>query len=68
MENMFTHNGDYFDAFCSTGDAVFIVNETRHKLNISQFTARNHIQNILAKLDLHSKTQAVSYAFKKGLL
>jgi len=38
------------------------------KLHISQFTARNHIQNILAKLDLHSKTQAVSYAFKKGLL
>ncbi len=38
------------------------------KLNISQYTARNHIQNILVKLDLHSKAQAVSYAFKKGLL
>jgi PAS domain S-box-containing protein len=38
------------------------------KLNISHFTARNHIQNILAKLDLHSKAQAVSYAFKKGIL
>jgi PAS domain S-box-containing protein len=37
-------------------------------LNISHYTARNHIQNILAKLDLHSKSQAVSFAFKKGLL
>lgn len=39
-----------------------------HKLTISHFTARNHIQNILVKLDLHSKAQAVSYAFKKGIL
>lgn len=38
------------------------------RLNISHYTARNHIQNILSKLDLHSKSQAVSYAFKKGLL
>jgi PAS domain S-box-containing protein len=38
------------------------------QLNISHFTARNHIQNILEKLNLHSKSQAVAYAFKKGLL
>jgi PAS domain S-box-containing protein len=38
------------------------------KLDISHFTARNHIQNILVKLDLHSKAQAVSYAFKNGIL
>lgn len=38
------------------------------RLSISHFTARNHIQNILVKLDLHSKAQAVSYAFKKGIL
>jgi PAS domain S-box-containing protein len=38
------------------------------KLNISHFTARNHIQNILVKLNLHSKAQAVSYAFKRGIL
>jgi PAS domain S-box-containing protein len=38
------------------------------RLNISHFTARNHIQNILVKLDLHSKAQAVSYAFKKGII
>lgn len=37
-------------------------------LGISHFTVRNHIQNILVKLDLHSKAQAVSYAFKRGLL
>ncbi len=38
------------------------------KLSISQFTARNHIQNILVKLGLHSKAQAVSYAYKAGIL
>ena len=38
------------------------------RLGISHFTVRNHIQNILVKLDLHSKAQAVSYAFKRGLL
>ncbi|HYK89620.1 MAG TPA: LuxR C-terminal-related transcriptional regulator [Acidobacteriota bacterium] len=38
------------------------------RLNISHFTARNHIQNILVKLDLHSKAQAVSYAFKQGII
>lgn len=38
------------------------------RLGISHFTARNHIQNILMKLDLHSKAQAVSYAFKRGIL
>jgi PAS domain S-box-containing protein len=38
------------------------------KLDISHFTARNHIQNILVKLELHSKAQAVSYAFKQGIL
>ena len=38
------------------------------RLSISHFTARNHSQNILVKLDLHSKAQAVSYAFKKGLI
>jgi PAS domain S-box-containing protein len=38
------------------------------RLDISHFTARNHIQNILVKLDLHSKAQAVSYAFKTGIL
>jgi PAS domain S-box-containing protein len=38
------------------------------KLDISHFTARNHIQNILVKLELHSKAQAVSFAFKQGIL
>lgn len=38
------------------------------KLGISPFTARNHIQNILVKLGLHSKAQAVSFAFKQGIL
>jgi PAS domain S-box-containing protein len=46
----------------------FSTKNLAQKLNISHFTARNHIQNILVKLNLHSKAQAVSYAFKKGIL
>jgi PAS domain S-box-containing protein len=43
-------------------------NAVAERLQISNYTARNHIQNILSKLELHSKSQAVSYAFRKGLL
>ncbi len=46
----------------------FSTKTVSQRLGISHYTARNHIQNILNKLDLHSKAQAVSYAFKKGLL
>jgi PAS domain S-box-containing protein len=38
------------------------------RLKISHYTARNHIQNILTKLELHSKAQAVSFAFRKHLI
>ena len=46
----------------------FSTGAVAQRLEISHYTARNHIQNILTKLDLHSKAQAVSYAYKKGLL
>jgi DNA-binding CsgD family transcriptional regulator len=36
-------------------------------LHISNLTARNHIQNILNKLEVHSKTEAVAFAFQKRL-
>jgi DNA-binding NarL/FixJ family response regulator len=38
------------------------------RLQISHYTARNHIQNILTKLELHSKAQAVSFAYKSRLI
>jgi PAS domain S-box-containing protein len=38
------------------------------RLHISTLTARNHIQNILDKLEVHSKTEAVAFAFQKHLL
>jgi len=34
--------------------------EIAHKLGISLATVRNHIHNILEKLDVHSKLEAVS--------
>jgi PAS domain S-box-containing protein len=38
------------------------------RLQISTLTARNHIQNILEKLEVHSKAEAVAFAFQKRLL
>jgi PAS domain S-box-containing protein len=38
------------------------------RLHISTVTARNHIQNILDKLEVHSKTEAVAFAFQKRLI
>ena len=42
--------------------------EIASRLHISTLTARNHIQNILDKLEVHSKAQAVAFAFQKRLL
>jgi PAS domain S-box-containing protein len=36
-------------------------------LSISALTARNHTQNILEKLEVHSKAEAVAFAFQKRL-
>jgi PAS domain S-box-containing protein len=44
---------------------------TRHiaeSLSISSSTTRNHIQNILHKLNVHSRLEAVAYAFEHGLV
>ena len=38
------------------------------RLCISVNTVRNHVQNILAKLDAHSKLEALSIANRDGLL
>jgi DNA-binding CsgD family transcriptional regulator len=40
--------------------------EIAQKLGISLATVRNHIHNILEKLDVHSKLEAVSLAFRQG--
>lgn len=43
-------------------------NAIAHSLTISQTTARNHIQNILSKLHVHSRLQAVLYALQHHLI
>jgi PAS domain S-box-containing protein len=42
--------------------------EISERLHISQLTARSHIQNILEKLEVHSKAEAVAFAFQKNLI
>jgi DNA-binding NarL/FixJ family response regulator len=37
-------------------------------LSISSSTVRNHVQNILHKLQVHSRLEAVAYALKHGLV
>ncbi len=37
-------------------------------LSISVSTTRNHVQNIFQKLQVHSRAQAVAYAFEHGLV
>lgn len=38
------------------------------RLHISNLTARNHIQNLLEKLEVHSKAEAVAFAFQHRLV
>jgi two-component system nitrate/nitrite response regulator NarL len=42
--------------------------EIAQALSISYSTARNHIQNILHKLNVHSRLEAVAYAYEHGLV
>ncbi|MEA3335764.1 MAG: LuxR C-terminal-related transcriptional regulator [Chloroflexota bacterium] len=42
--------------------------EISSTLSISSSTTRNHIQNILQKLRVHSRAAAVAYAYEHGLL
>jgi PAS domain S-box-containing protein len=36
------------------------------KLNLSHATVRNHLQNILRKLEVHSQVEAIAVAFRRG--
>ncbi|MGZ6544638.1 MAG: response regulator [Actinomycetota bacterium] len=42
--------------------------ETAAALHISPLTVRSHVRSILAKLGVHSKVEAVSYALRNGLV
>jgi DNA-binding CsgD family transcriptional regulator len=38
------------------------------RLNLSHATVRNHIQNLLRRMEVHSQVDAISVAFRRGLL
>ena len=40
--------------------------EVAQKLGLSPATIRNHVHNVLEKLEVHSKLEAVSLAFRRG--
>ena len=43
-------------------------NSISQRLTVSQTTVRNHIQHILSKLCVHSRTEAVAYAYRHELI
>ena len=43
-------------------------NDIARSLSITSSTVRNHIRNILQKLHVHNRLEAVIYAFKHGLI
>lgn len=49
----------------ASGAAAKVIGQ---KLFISPFTARNHIQKVLAKLNVHSRLEAVAVALRNGLI
>jgi len=42
--------------------------EIAEELIIAENTVKNHVRNILEKLDLHSRTEAAMYAVRERLL
>jgi len=42
--------------------------EIAEMLNISTLTVRTHIRNLIEKLGVHSRLEAVTYALQKGLI
>jgi len=38
------------------------------RLNLSHATVRNHIRNILRRLEVHSQVEAISTSFRRGWL
>ncbi|MDX1414169.1 MAG: LuxR C-terminal-related transcriptional regulator [Candidatus Promineifilaceae bacterium] len=42
--------------------------EMAGSMNISPSTVRNHVQNILDKLGVHSRLEAIAYAYQHGLI
>jgi len=43
-------------------------NDIAERLGIAPLTVRNHVQNVLDKLQVHSKAEAVAFAFKNELI
>jgi DNA-binding NarL/FixJ family response regulator len=42
--------------------------EIGRALTISPATVRNHVQNILDKLGVHSRLEAIAHAYQHGLI
>jgi PAS domain S-box-containing protein len=52
-------------ALIASGASTIQIAETLH---LSQETVRNHVRNILRRLNVHSRVEAVAVAYREGLL
>ena len=43
-------------------------NEISSELHIAPLTVRTHIRNLMAKLGVHSRLEAVAFALRNGLI
>lgn len=43
-------------------------NEIANTLTISPSTVRNHVQSVLEKLEVHSRLEAIAYAYQHGMI
>ncbi len=64
LRNVTTREREVFDLLARGGSTA----EIAARLGIAPRTARNHIQNILGKLRVHSRLEAVAYASARGLV
>ena len=42
--------------------------EVAARLGVSEFTVKAHVQNLLAKLGVHDRTEAVTVAVRRGII
>ena len=70
-----SNDGPHFDTLTSREGEVLLLlahglatDEIGETLSISLATSRNHIQSILEKLRVHSRLEAVAFAYQHGLV
>jgi DNA-binding NarL/FixJ family response regulator len=49
-------------------DQGLLNKQIAHALNISEYTVKNHVKNILEKLEVEDRTQAATVSIQRGII